>query len=188
MRADVEAGRASHAEVTDGVFDYGDYTRFLAENSASIDRFRSTQERAFAEEKERWHASGEFDVQLQHPHVEAVATIEVPAGHVGVEAPFVSNVLNVDVAVGDRVRKGDRLVSLEAMKMETRVTAPGDGIVTALHVTAGNQVSAGQVLAVVGPHGPVGGSDAPASSEAPDAPADPAGRSAGLTVAAGAGR
>ena len=152
MRADVEAGRASHAEVTEGTFDYGEYTGFLAENAAAIDRFRAVQERAFAEEKERWREAGEFRVQpAEHLTAATVRPVEVPAGQVGVSAPFLSNVLHVDVTAGDRVRKGDRLVSLEAMKMETPLTAPATGTVTAVHVTAGSQVSAGQVLAVVGP-------------------------------------
>jgi biotin carboxyl carrier protein len=38
---------------------------------------------------------------------------------------------------------------LEAMKMEHTVTAPIDGVVTALHVRPGDQVQCGQALAVV---------------------------------------
>ena len=60
LRAETEAGRG-HVDVTDGWFDYGSYTRFLAANAASIAAFRARQSAAFAAEKERWRASGEFD-------------------------------------------------------------------------------------------------------------------------------
>ena len=60
LRAETEAGRG-HVDVTEGVFDYGSYTRFLAANAASIAAFRARQSAAFAAEKERWRASGEFD-------------------------------------------------------------------------------------------------------------------------------
>ena len=60
LRAETEAGRG-HVDVTEGEFDYGSYTRFLAANAASIAAFRARQSAAFAAEKERWRASGELD-------------------------------------------------------------------------------------------------------------------------------
>ena len=53
LRAETEAGRG-HVDVTDGWFDYGAYTRFLAANAASIAAFRARQAAAFEAEKERW--------------------------------------------------------------------------------------------------------------------------------------
>ena len=50
------------------------------------------------------------------------------------------------VAVGDRVKKGQALAVLEAMKMESRFEAPRDGVVTAVHVREGDQVEEGAVL------------------------------------------
>ncbi len=58
-------------------------------------------------------------------------------------------VLRVDVRAGDVVAAGDTLVVLEAMKMEHAVKALAGGTVTELLVTAGQQVEAGAVLAVV---------------------------------------
>jgi allophanate hydrolase len=52
---------------------------------------------------------------------------------------------------GSRVAKGDKLVSLEAMKMETILTAPHDGTVAGVYVNVGTQVAAGQVLLAVLP-------------------------------------
>ncbi len=59
------------------------------------------------------------------------------------------SVVAVDVAPGDRVTAGQRLLVLEAMKMQHPVTAPADGAVTSVDVSVGDQVGAGAVLAVL---------------------------------------
>ncbi len=64
-------------------------------------------------------------------------------------APMPGKVIAVDVAEGDTVTAGQRLLVLEAMKMEHALTAPFDGIVTELSVSAGSQVQVEAVLAVV---------------------------------------
>ena len=61
-------------------------------------------------------------------------------------APAVSLVVSVDVAPGDSVRAGQRLAVLEAMKMETAVVAPSDGVVEDVLVTPNTQVDAGAPL------------------------------------------
>jgi biotin carboxyl carrier protein len=53
------------------------------------------------------------------------------------------------VAVGDRVSAGTTLVILEAMKMEHHISAPADGTVSDVHVTAGQQVENGAALLVL---------------------------------------
>jgi biotin carboxyl carrier protein len=50
------------------------------------------------------------------------------------------------VAVGDAVTAGQRLVTLEAMKMEHPVTAPSDGTVAEVRVEPGQQVDEGSLL------------------------------------------
>ena len=64
-------------------------------------------------------------------------------------SPMPGRVTAVDVAAGDSVTKGQRLVTLEAMKMEHSLTAPFDGTVEELNATAGAQVSEGTVLVKV---------------------------------------
>ncbi len=66
-------------------------------------------------------------------------------------APMPGKVIAVDVAEGDRVTAGQRLMVLEAMKMEHALTAPFDGTVTALSAREGAQVQVEAVLAVVEP-------------------------------------
>ncbi|WP_236825136.1 MULTISPECIES: biotin carboxylase N-terminal domain-containing protein [unclassified Blastococcus] len=71
----------------------------------------------------------------------------IPPGSLTAAMP--GSVTRVAVAEGDRVTAGQPLLVLEAMKMEHPVTAPTAGVVTALHVTVGQQVETGAVLAVV---------------------------------------
>ncbi|TVZ06381.1 urea carboxylase [Trebonia kvetii] len=148
LRAETEAGRG-HVEVTDGWFDYGSYQRFLTADAASIAAFRARQSAAFAAEKERWRAAGEFDRAESDPGPDPSGTEEtvlVPAGATPVTAPFIASVWQVDARPGMRVAKGDKLAALEAMKMETIITAPHGGTVAEVYTAPGNQVTAGQVL------------------------------------------
>ena len=73
------------------------------------------------------------------------------AGSGAILAPMPGKVIAVDVAEGDRVAAGQRLMVLEAMKMEHALTAPFDGTVTELSAATGGQVQVEAVLAVVAP-------------------------------------
>jgi 3-methylcrotonyl-CoA carboxylase alpha subunit len=73
------------------------------------------------------------------------------AGSGAILAPMPGKVIAVDVAEGDRVTAGQRLMVLEAMKMEHALTAPFDGTVTELSAATGGQVQVEAVLAVVAP-------------------------------------
>ncbi|NML92404.1 acetyl/propionyl/methylcrotonyl-CoA carboxylase subunit alpha [Novosphingobium olei] len=66
-----------------------------------------------------------------------------------IRAPMPGRVISVDVADGERVTKGQKLLVLEAMKMEHALTAPFDGTVTGLTVEAGAQVQVEALLAQV---------------------------------------
>lgn len=68
-----------------------------------------------------------------------------------IEAPMPGKVTAVDVSRGEKVTKGQRLLTLEAMKMEHALTAPFDGSVEELSAAPGAQVSEGQVLVRVAP-------------------------------------
>jgi 3-methylcrotonyl-CoA carboxylase alpha subunit len=61
-------------------------------------------------------------------------------------APMPGRITAVDVAPGAQVTKGQRLLTLEAMKMEHSLTAPFDGIVAELNAEAGAQVSEATLL------------------------------------------
>ncbi|HEY2134616.1 MAG TPA: biotin carboxylase N-terminal domain-containing protein [Xanthobacteraceae bacterium] len=68
-----------------------------------------------------------------------------------VSAPMHGKVLEILVAPGDAVRKGQRLAVIEAMKMEHALLAPFDGTVAEVHTLAGGQVAEGALLITITP-------------------------------------
>jgi 3-methylcrotonyl-CoA carboxylase alpha subunit len=64
-------------------------------------------------------------------------------------SPMPGRIISVDVRQGDPVAKGQKLVTLEAMKMEHAMTAPFDGVVAELSAREGGQVSEGDLLVKV---------------------------------------
>jgi biotin carboxyl carrier protein len=79
-----------------------------------------------------------------------VAAAPVAAGAGDVLSPLSAVVVSVDVKVGQRVNSGDKVVTIEAMKMNTTVGASASGTVTAIHVAAGQSVQEGQSLLTIG--------------------------------------
>lgn len=69
-----------------------------------------------------------------------------PSDPLEVGAPMAGLVVRVGVRPGDRVRKGQPLLFLEAMKMETVVSAPQDARVAEVLVAPGTQVEPGELL------------------------------------------
>ena len=70
-----------------------------------------------------------------------------PTVEVRVKLP--GNVYEIFVSEGDRVIKGETILVLEAMKMETPVTAPADGVIATVNVEKGTTVKTGQVIATL---------------------------------------
>ncbi len=63
-----------------------------------------------------------------------------------VAAPLPGTITKVLVNEGDKVKKGDTLLTMEAMKMENSITAEADGIVRKIHVGVGASVNQGDAL------------------------------------------
>ncbi|MBP9603150.1 MAG: pyruvate carboxylase, partial [Chromatiaceae bacterium] len=64
--------------------------------------------------------------------------------HVG--APMPGTIVTLAIHVGQKVAKGDPLISIEAMKMETMLTAERDGVIHAIHARHGESVNAKDLL------------------------------------------
>lgn len=75
----------------------------------------------------------------------AVTNVAAPE----IVAPMPGKVLQVAIHAGDHVAAGDTLLILEAMKMETRLTAEAAASVAEVRVAAGDMVDGGQVLVVL---------------------------------------
>ena len=82
--------------------------------------------------------------------VAAAPVAAAPAGGEQVTSPMPGNILAVNVAAGDTVRKGQVLMILEAMKMENEIMCPCDGKIVSVSVTKGATVESGTLLCVIG--------------------------------------
>ena len=73
-----------------------------------------------------------------------------PAGGAGsVKIEAAGKVFKIEASVGQAVKKGDAVLVLEIMKMETPVVAPQDGTVASINVNVGDMVEAGALLATL---------------------------------------
>ena len=79
----------------------------------------------------------------------APAPKAAPAGAETIKAPMPGTVVEVKKAPGEAVAEGEVVLVLEAMKMETMVTAPVSGVLASCQVKEGEQVQAGALLAVI---------------------------------------
>jgi urea carboxylase len=151
LRSDMEAGRF-HPRTEERTFTLAAHLDFLAAEADSIAAFRARQAAAFAAEREAWAAAGEFDPRPE-PRLDAArpSEVSVPPGGVVVQAPCTASVWRIEVRPGDSVSSGDRLLTLEAMKMETGLDAPCDGQVAEVLVAVSDHVEAGRALVVVVP-------------------------------------
>ncbi|MBS1853839.1 MAG: urea carboxylase [Acidobacteria bacterium] len=132
--------------IEEGVFRPREYHAFADSIRESASAFKRTQQAAFEAERERWAAAGvdrfEAPAELEPRAVQDA----VPEGCRPVVSPVSASVWNVAVEAGQRVQAGQKLIVLEAMKMEIAVAAPRAGVVERLNCAPGALVTAGQSL------------------------------------------
>jgi glutaconyl-CoA/methylmalonyl-CoA decarboxylase subunit gamma len=83
---------------------------------------------------------------ISAPVASVAAPAPVVASGSGVRAPMPGTIVKIDVKPGDKVTRGQQLVSLEAMKMKNSIKSPADAVVKAVHVTDGQKVQFNDVL------------------------------------------
>ena len=92
------------------------------------------------------HADGEGKTRGAHKRAKAD-----PANALHVAAPMAGGVVSVAVKPGQKVKAGDALLALEAMKMETHLNAERDAEIEQVLVHAGDQIDAKDLLVVFKP-------------------------------------
>jgi urea carboxylase len=150
LRRDYAAGRAQ-LDISQEQFVLRDYHKFLASIADECAAFKATQTAAFNEERERWARDTDTAIVGGADAMDGRDGVDKPLadGHRSVDAHMTGNVWQIAVNPGDRVKQGDKLVVLEAMKMEFAVSAPSDGEIVEVICRQGRPVHAGQRLLVM---------------------------------------
>ena len=155
IRRDFPLGRYP-IRVEHDTFRLADYHAFRASIADEAAAAKARQQAAFEAERRRWEAAGEFAAAERAAADAGPAPDDddAPAlghGHELVASPMGANVWKVVAEEAQRVEAGQPLLVLEAMKMETTVTAPAAGRVNKVLCRPGQLVTAGAPLMVLEP-------------------------------------
>ncbi|HPT15350.1 MAG TPA: biotin/lipoyl-binding protein [Bacteroidales bacterium] len=85
-----------------------------------------------------------------HPSVSKTASPSAPKGTGNIKSPLPGVILELHVREGDSVKIGQKLITLEAMKMENNINADKEGKVVSIKVGKGDSVMEGDILLVIG--------------------------------------
>ena len=85
-----------------------------------------------------------------HPSMAKTASPTAPKGTGNIKSPLPGVILEMYVREGDTVKIGQKLLMLEAMKMENIINADKEGRVTLIKVSKGDSVMEGDILIVIG--------------------------------------
>lgn len=72
-----------------------------------------------------------------------------PSGSLAVKSPLPGTVLDIFVRQGDKVKSGQHIILLEAMKMENNIDAPKDGTISSIRVQRNDSVMEGDLLLTI---------------------------------------
>ncbi|MEN3754239.1 biotin/lipoyl-containing protein [Mangrovibacter sp. SLW1] len=128
--------------VEQSTFDFAEYTQFLADNAQDIADFRTRQQAAFASEVVHWQNQMEEEAL---PETVSAQEDEAVDGYL-VSADLNGNIWKILVEPGQKVKQGEPLIVVEAMKMELMVEAPCDGEVIRISCQQGRPVAPGDAL------------------------------------------
>ena len=158
MRADFPYGRF-RLDVQQTTLRLRDYRQFLADNAASITQFKARQQAAFEAERTRWNDSSQAAPPAGASRktlrsggaVGEADVLDIPVGCIAVSSPITGNVWQIAVDMGARVKAGDELIVVEAMKMEIPIAADEPGEIVEVRCERGRTIQAGETLLVLRP-------------------------------------
>ena len=85
-----------------------------------------------------------------HPSQSKTANPTAPKGAGNVKSPLPGVILDIHVRENDTVKIGQKLITLEAMKMENNINADRDGKISLIKVSKGDSVMEGDIFIVIG--------------------------------------
>ncbi len=92
------------------------------------------------------HLRGEtYCLQFEHA-LQRLAELNEASAADAIKASMPGSLISLNVAAGEPVKKGQTLLIMESMKMETTIVAPRDGVIAELHVGAGQTFDKDAVL------------------------------------------
>jgi urea carboxylase len=151
LREDFPNGRFP-LRIEDGVFNLDEYKTFLDSIADSAAAFKAKQQAAFQAERARWAASGADQVALNDDApIEEAPAIVVPPGYKALKASSAGSVWSIEAKEGDTLHPGQKVILIEAMKMEVAVATAQGGTLHSIHCKPGMPVLPGQILAIVKP-------------------------------------
>jgi acetyl/propionyl-CoA carboxylase alpha subunit len=122
-----------HQAVQKGAF----YTHFIKENLADLQTTTAKKHQALY-----------FKTEPKAPIVKKEVPA-IPAGFLAVRAPMPGSVVSIEVAIGAAIQKGQQLMILEAMKMESVIYAAQNGYIREVLVKKGDVLQENQILFIV---------------------------------------
>ena len=140
--------------IEETTFSLKQYSRFLQQNSESIQAFKSKQQAAFEAERERWRATGqpEYASEIDENTLDesdAQSELDLPEGSIAIGSHITGTIWKILVEEGQRVTTGMPLIVIESMKMEFIVEADRDGTLQRIFCQKGAYVTNGQLLAIM---------------------------------------
>ena len=150
LRKDFITGRFK-LRVEETTFSLNRHNDFLRENAESISAFKSRQQAAFEEERDRWEVDGQSEY-LGEEAIDAADTgneLDLPKGAYAITAHVTGAVWKLLVKKGQNVMKGAPLMIIESMKMEITLDAPVSGKVSQICCRESEYVSSGQMVIVI---------------------------------------
>lgn len=84
------------------------------------------------------------------PSIAKTSNPSQPKGTGNIKSPLPGVILDLHVREGDNVKVGQKLITLEAMKMENNINADKEGRIISIKVSKGDSVMEGDILIVIG--------------------------------------
>ena len=85
-----------------------------------------------------------------HPSMAKTSNPQEPKGVGNIKSPLPGVILDIYIKVGDRVKVGQKLIVLEAMKMENLIESDKEGTITSINKQKGDSVMEGDILISIG--------------------------------------